>query len=232
MEGNFYAVVVAGGSGTRIGGPVPKQFIELEGIPILHRTIMRLRAAWPSAHIVTVLPRSSMDFWKEHCLSHFSNCPQLLVEGGITRFHSVRNALAKIPDGAVVAVHDGVRPLVSVELLQRMAGMMDDGVRAVIPVVPVTDTLKGLERDADGVLHETGGPEPDRSRIFAAQTPQIFRSEDLRAAYDLPYDTRFTDDCSVAREAGIPITYTEGERFNIKITTPSDLLLASALLRL
>ena len=231
METIFYAVVVAGGSGTRMGGPTPKQFIELDGVPILRLSIEKIRAAWPEAKIVTVLPKTGMDYWKEYCLTRFSHCPQMLVEGGITRFHSVRNALAKIPDGAIVAIHDAVRPLVSVGLLRRMAEKMAS-TRALVPVVPVTDTLKLLESGADGELVEAEGERPDRSRLFAAQTPQIFRSEDLRAAYAQAYDLKFTDDCSVVRSAGFPVSYIEGEKYNLKITTPDDLAVAEALMKL
>ena len=230
METNFYAVIVAGGSGTRMGGSVPKQFIELGGIPILRLSIEKIRAAWPEAHIVTVLPKSSMEYWRDYCLTRFPQCRQIVVEGGITRFHSVRNALEKIPDGAVVAVHDAVRPLVSVDLLRRMAEKMSS-VRALVPVVPVTDTLKLLVRGSDGELAEAEGERPDRSRLFAAQTPQMFRSEDLRTAYGRSYDTAFTDDCSVVRAAGFPVSYIEGEKYNLKITTPDDLPVAEALMK-
>lgn len=220
---------MAAGSGTRMGGDVPKQFLPLGGIPILRRTIEKFMHALPDARIVTVLPRESIPYWKEYCAAHFFHCTQLLVEGGITRYHSVRNALAKIPDGGVVAIHDGVRPLVSEALIRRMAERMETE-RALIPVVPMVDTLKVLRRDADGQLRTVEGAEVDRSAVFGAQTPQLFRSEDLKAAYAQAYDTAFTDDASVALRKGIPLSYIEGERYNFKITTPDDLALAEALL--
>ena len=222
---------MAAGSGTRMGGEMPKQFLPLGGIPILRRTIERFTRACPEARIVTVLPKDSIPWWKEYCAAHFSHCTQLMVEGGITRFHSVRNALAKIPDGVVVAVHDGVRPLVSEDLIRRMAARMDE-VRALIPVVPMVDTLKVLDRDAGGELRTAEGRQVDRASIFGAQTPQMFRSEDLREAYAQAYDVAFTDDASVALKKGIPLSYIEGERFNLKITTPDDLQLAEAILRI
>ena len=222
---------MAAGSGTRMGGEMPKQFLPLGGIPILRRTIERFTRACPDARIVTVLPKDSIPWWKEHCSAHFSHCTQLLVEGGITRFHSVRNALAKIPDGVVVAVQDGVRPLVSEDLIRRMAARMDE-VRALIPVVPMVDTLKVLERDAGGELRTAEGRQVDRASVFGAQTPQMFRSEDLKEAYAQAYDTAFTDDASVALKKGIPLSYIEGERYNLKITTPDDLRLAEAILTL
>jgi len=233
MERKIYLVAVAGGQGTRMGAGVPKQFLTLGGKTILQQTMERFIAACPDIRIVTVLPRGQAAAWKRICAASNFNYPQTLVTGGFTRFHSVQNALAKIPDGAWVAVHDGVRPLVSVEFLRRMFAAMPS-CRALVPVLPVTDTLKVLrtEKDADGgTVFVTEDEQVDRSRIFAAQTPQIFRSEDLREAYTLPFDTSFTDDASVARRKEIPLSYIVGERFNIKITMPEDLVLAEAILR-
>lgn len=229
MRKKIYAVVVAGGSGTRMGGPVPKQFLTLGGKPVLQRSIERIRAAWPEALIVTVLPSDSIDYWRSYSLEHIPSFPQMLVEGGITRFHSVRNALARIPEGTIVAIHDAVRPLVSVDLLKRLISEMESE-RAVVPVVPVSDTLKAAFRDGDGEIRPLNESAPDRSRVFAAQTPQLFLSEDLKAAYAKPFDTAFTDDCSVAVAAGIPVSFIEGEKYNIKLTTPDDMSVAAALL--
>ena len=231
MGKNFYAVILAAGSGVRMGTDIPKQFLNLGGVPILRRTIEVFTRACPEAHIVTVLPKDSIAYWKSYCLAHFSQCPQRIVEGGITRFHSVRNALEKIPDGAVVALQDGVRPLLTPELVQRMLEQMDTE-RALIPVVPMVDTLKVLSRDADGTLRTMEGASADRAMVFGAQTPQMFRSEDIKAAYTQAYDTTFTDDASVALKKGIPLSYIEGERYNFKITAPEDLVLAEAVLSL
>ena len=228
MERKKYVIFTAGGSGTRMKASEPKQFMLLDGLPVLHRSIMAFVDACPDAKIVTVLPEAHIDRWVELCSKYALDVPQKIVKGGITRFHSVRNALEKIPDGAVVAVHDGVRPNVSAELIRTMFGKMKD-CRALIPVLPVTDTLKSLVRNGKGEIVATGDPDPDRSRVFGAQTPQIFYSEDLKAAYRQPFDTAFTDDASVAAGYGIPLSFIDGERNNIKITTQEDLLLLSSL---
>ena len=230
MERKKYLVVTAGGSGSRMGADVPKQFLPLQGKAILQRTMERFLEACPGIRILTVLPRDHFGTWKAYCAAHNFNVPQTLVAGGITRFHSVRNALVKIPDGALVAVHDGVRPFVSKELIERMFSRMEV-CRALIPVLPVTDTLKLLDRDRQTGFLRSAGERLDRSRVFGAQTPQIFRSEDLKAAYAEAYDPLFTDDASVAENIKIPLSFIEGERFNIKITTPEDLVLAEAIAR-
>lgn len=232
--GKIYLVAVAGGSGTRMHSTVPKQFMEIREKAILQRTIEKFTSACPGIKVVTVLPEAHIPYWKEYCLSRNFSHPQTLVHGGVTRFHSVRAALEKVPDGAVVAIHDGVRPLVSASLIRSMVARMDS-CRALIPVLPVTDTLKALRSVPDGDdgrrLVRIEGREIDRSEVFAAQTPQIFRSEDIKAAYAQPYDTSFTDDASVAERFGIPLEWCLGEKFNLKITTPEDLILAEAIIR-
>ena len=230
MERKRYLVVTAGGSGTRMGSDLPKQFLQLGGRAVLQRTIERFVEACPDIKVITVLPEAHVGWWRRYCRERGFNCPQRLVNGGFTRFHSVKNALAYVPDGAVVAVHDAVRPLLSPALIRTMFGRMDT-VRALIPVVPSVDTLAVLDRDPDGTLRDSG-EQVDRSRIFGAQTPQIFRSEDLKAAYGLGFDPAFTDDASVARRYGIPLSYVAGERNNIKLTTKEDLSLAEAILQL
>ena len=232
MERKKYLIVVAGGRGTRMGGDIPKQFLLLGGIPILQRSISAFVEAVPDIEVITVLPRDQFATWKELCIRYSFTVPQKLVAGGISRFHSVRNGLAKVPGGAIVAVHDGVRPFAGKEFVRGLFAAISEGnpvtpdgrplsrgIRALIPARKVTDTL-----------HNTAGPDPDRSTLLAAQTPQIFLSEDLKAAYELPYDIRFTDDASVAAAKEIPLTFAEGERLNIKITTPEDLALAEKLL--
>lgn len=222
MDRKIHAVFVAGGSGSRMGTEVPKQFLPLCGLPVLVRTVFRFVEAWPDARIVTVLPAQHFDTWKELCIKHELNVPQTLVAGGLTRFHSVRNALEKVPDGAVVSIHDGVRPLVGVDLLKTMAERIQT-VPALIPVLPVVDTLRSTYPAV---------PAPDRSKVVAVQTPQMFWSELLKEAYGQAYDLSFTDDASVAEKNGIPLSFIQGERQNIKITTPGDMALAEALLSL
>lgn len=224
-------IVMAAGSGVRMGATVPKQFLDLGGVPILRRTIEAFISVVPDIKVVTVLPGDHIAFWKDYCLVSDFNCPQTLVSGGFTRFHSVRNALKKVPDGAVVAIHDGVRPLLSPKLIGNMFERMDSGgVRALIPVIPSVDTLKVIDRvkDADGneILVSPEGENVDRSRIFGAQTPQMFLSEDIKSAYSQAFDTAFTDDASVARKKGIPLSFCAGERYNFKLTSPEDLSLA------
>ena len=228
MERKKYLIVSAGGSGTRMGAAVPKQFLQLGGKPILHLTLEKFLEAVPDVHVITVLPEAHIAYWRQYCQKVNFVCPQRLVKGGFTRFHSVKNALEFVPDGAVVAVQDGVRPLISVDKIRALFAAAQSA-PAVVPVLPVTDTLKVLEKSAGGTLRSTG-ESIDRSRIWGAQTPQIFHSEDLKAAYSQGYDTLFTDDASVAEKYGIPLTFLEGERYNIKITTPEDLTLAQVLI--
>lgn len=233
MERKKYLIAMAGGSGTRMKAGMPKQFLELDGKPILQRTLENFIDAIPGLNVITVLPKDHIDTWKDLCAKNDFLHPQRLVEGGITRFHSVRNALEHVPDGAIVAIQDGVRPLGSQALIKRLFAEAE-GCDALIPVTPTIDTLKAVraETGADGEKHlvAVGGPDPDRSQIWGAQTPQMFRSERIKAAYSQPYETDFTDDASVAARFGISVSYAEGERFNIKITTPEDLDIAEFIL--
>lgn len=227
MERKKFLIVTAGGMGTRMGGSVPKQFIQLEGKPILRLTIERFLEAVPDVQVITVLPEAHISTWRQYCIKEDFTCPQRLVKGGFTRFHSVKNALAFVPDGALVAVQDGVRPLLSIGKIRELFTLAQN-VPALIPVMPVTDTLKVLDRKKDGTL-AASGESIDRGRIFGAQTPQLFYSELLKQAYGQGFDTLFTDDASVAERYEIPLTFVEGERLNIKITTPEDLVLARAI---
>lgn len=230
MDRKKYLIVMAAGSGTRMGAQMPKQFIELGGKAILRRTIEVFLEACPGISVITVLPEAHLPYWRNYCLEHNFTCPQVLVKGGITRFHSVRNALVKVPDGALVAVHDGVRPMLSPTLVRRMfeeAEMKG----TLIPVMPCVDTMKALECK-DNELVTIADMKVDRSILYGVQTPQIFHSEILKSAYELPYDTSFTDDGSVVEKYGKNLSYTTGERFNIKITTQDDLVLAKAIMSL
>ena len=229
-KGNKILIVMAAGSGSRMGSATPKQFLDLGGKPILRRTIESFISAEPDIRVITVLPKDHISFWKEYCLSADFNYPQLLVQGGFTRFHSVRNALERVPEGAVVAIHDGVRPLVSPGLIKEMFSLMSTRrCRALIPVLPSIDTLRILDRRVDDSGAETltaSEEELDRSRVYRVQTPQMFVSEDIKAAYSQAFDTSFTDDASVASKKGIPLSFCEGERYNFKLTSPEDLEMA------
>ena len=215
-----FAIIVAGGKGLRMGGPLPKQFIEVGGRPILMHTIDRFREALPGVSVVLVLPRGQQGFWAELCRRHGFAAPALVADGGPTRFHSVRSGLALIPGGAdgVVGVHDGVRPFASVATIRACyAAALRTG--AAIPVVPVVETLRHI-----------GGHTVPRGDYRLVQTPQAFGVGLLRQAYSQPYCEGFTDDASGVEAAGHAVTLVDGNRENIKITTPSDLAVAEALL--
>ena len=217
---------MAAGSGSRMGAARPKQFMELGHKAILQRTIEVFLAAVPDITIVTVLPEQYINYWKEYCYKRNFTCPQILVKGGMTRFHSVRNALERIPDGAIVGVHDGVRPLVTPDFVAELYSRSED-TQTLIPVTPCVETIKVLS-EAEGRLEAIPGAEADRSVLFGAQTPQMFHSEILKGAYSQAYDTSFTDDASVVERYGKSLSFIIGERLNIKITTQEDLVLARA----
>ena len=228
-----FLIVMGAGSGTRMGADKPKQFLELGGKAILQKTIEVFTSACPDIAVITVLPEAYIDYWKDYCYRRKFTCPQILVKGGITRFHSVKNALEKVPSDAIVAVHDGVRPLITCDMVARMFEEAES-VPALIPVVPCVDTMKVLIEKSDSagrkVLTSVPGRTVDRSELFGAQTPQMFHSELLKDAYSLAYDTAFTDDASVVEKYGKSLSYTIGERLNIKITTQDDLILAQAVM--
>ena len=226
---------MAGGSGTRMGASKPKQFLELGGKAILRRTIEVFIEACPGINVITVLPDEHISYWKDYCYRSNFICPQVLVKGGITRFHSVRNALDKVPEGALVAIHDGVRPLLSTDLVCRLFEAAESS-PGVIPVIPCVDTMKVLQKkvwdDGSETYAAIPGQSADRSVLFGAQTPQVFHSETIKAAYRQAYDLAFTDDASVFEKYGKSLSYQIGERLNIKITTQEDLVLAEAVLSL
>ena len=212
-----YVVIVAGGKGLRMGGDVPKQFLLLGGKPVLMRTIERFHAFDAQLQIILVLPPDHQGYWHELCLAHHFKLPYLLADGGATRFESVRNGLALITNEAqgVVAVHDGVRPMVSVKVIERCFAMACK-TRAVIPVTPVVETLRQIMPDG-------ASQTVNRDAYRLVQTPQTFDLQLLKQAYQQPYSTAFTDDASVVEALGMQITMVEGNKENIKITTPFDL---------
>lgn len=225
-----YIIFACGGSGTRMGASVPKQFLRLGGKTILQLSIERVLEALPDVKIVIALPSQHREFWLDECEKTGLYIRQSIVDGGITRFHSVKNALEKVPDNAIVAVHDAVRPFASVQLIRSLYAHAEN-CPAVIPVTPVTDTLKVLRKNADGELVESEGESADRSVLFGAQTPQVFDAAVLKKAYSQAFNPMFTDDASVVSAMGECIKFIPGERYNIKLTTPEDMNLAEKLLR-
>lgn len=230
-----YVIIVAGGKGLRMGADIPKQFLPIGGRPVLMRTIERFRAYSSSLRIILVLPQAQQDYWHQLCRQYEFDIDYQLTNGGETRFHSVQNGLALIPDDAdgVVGVHDGVRPFPAIEVIHRCYETVRTA-KAVIPVIPVVESVRRLLHDE---LSSKGEPvtatsvSVDRSDYRLVQTPQVFDIQLLKAANRQPYRDTFTDDASVVESYGQAITLVEGNRENIKITTPFDLQIAEALIR-
>ena len=232
-----YVVIVAGGKGLRMGSDIPKQFLPIGGKPVLMRTIERFQAYSPTLQIILVLPKAQQDYWRQLCQQYQFPLPveegvregsYLLADGGETRFHSVQNGLALIPDDAegVVGVHDGVRPFPSIEVIRNCYETAREK-KAVIPVIPVVETLRHI---SPSTLLPSSQTVP-RGDYRLVQTPQTFDIQLLKAANRQPYNDGFTDDASVVEAYGHPITLVEGNRENIKITTPYDITVAEAIIR-
>lgn len=216
-------IIVAGGSGTRMGAAVPKQFMELCGEPVLVRTLRTFIENIPSAEIVVVLPESGQERWKDICRKYGLEDTHTCCTGGETRFGSVKNALEHLPGCDVVLVHDGVRPLVPAGVIKEVIGTAVKNGTAV-PVVKPVDSFR--------LLDGCGGSEHfDREKLGAVQTPQGFAYGLLKKAYGLPFDEKFTDDASVVEKAGGKIVLCDGSPENIKITSPADLLVAETFLK-
>lgn len=218
-----YIIIVAGGKGLRMGGEIPKQFLPIGGRPILMRTLERFRAYSQTLQIILVLPKDQHDYWLQLCREYDFQVDYQMTDGGATRFHSVQCGLALIPDDAVgvVGVHDGVRPFPSIEVIRNCYETARTK-KAVIPVIPVVETVRHLSAD-----HSQTVPRNDYRLV---QTPQTFDIQLLKAANRQPYDDNFTDDASVVESYGHDITLVEGNRENIKITTPYDLKIAAVLI--
>lgn len=217
-----FALILAGGKGLRMGADLPKQFLPLAGKPVLMHTLEAFHRADPATELILVLPLEHQDYWAERCAEHAFTLKHRVATGGSQRFDSVRNGLALILEEGLVAVHDGVRPLVSPELIKRCFKAAA-ATGAVIPVFELTESIRRIEGDRSYA--------EDRSRFRSVQTPQTFRSDILKKAYEQPYQAVFTDDASVVEAAGYEIALVEGHRENLKITTPQDLLLAEQLLK-
>ncbi len=218
-----YIIIVAGGKGLRMGSDIPKQFLPIGGKPVLMRTLERFRQYSPSLQIILVLPKAQQDYWQKLCKEYAFDIDCQLADGGETRFHSVQNGLAKIPDNAqgVVGVHDGVRPFPSIDVIRNCYETAREK-KAVIPVIPVVETVRHLKGDTSVTV--------PRNDYRLVQTPQTFDIQLLKAANRQPYNDGFTDDASVVETFGFNITLVEGNRENIKITTPYDLKIAEVLI--
>ncbi len=214
-----FVIIVAGGSGSRMGTEIPKQFLELSGKPVLMHTIQVFYDYDPKSELIIVLPETQQKFWAGLCLKHSFSIPHQITPGGETRFHSVRNGLSMIKGEGIVFIHDGVRPLVSRETLDRCLETASKSGNA-IPVLPVTESLRKIAGNVNISI--------DRSLYFSVQTPQTFRSEVILEAFNQNYDPAFTDDASVVEKAGSSIHMVEGNRENIKITNPTDIIVAEA----
>ncbi len=221
MNNTEHAIIVAGGKGTRIKSKVPKQFLDVGGLPILMRTINAFYSYSPEIKIVVVLPEDDFQLWNELCTLHNYQKPLILQPGGETRFQSVKNGLAKIGDEGLVAIHDGVRPLVSVALIAasfRLASQHGSAVAAV----RLKESIRMTDQDSTRAM--------DRSTFRLIQTPQTFKVSLIKHAYQVKEDATLTDDASVAERVGHTISLFEGSYENIKITTAEDLVIAEALL--
>ena len=218
-----YIIIVAGGKGLRMGSDIPKQFLPIGGKPVLMRTLERFRAYSSALQIILVLPEAQQDYWRKLCEEYHFDVDYNLANGGQTRFHSVQNGLALVPDDAegVVGVHDGVRPFPSIEVIRNCYETARTA-KAVIPVIPVVETVRHLEGDKSVTV--------PRGDYRLVQTPQTFDIQLLKSANRQPYNDGFTDDASVVESYGHAITLVEGNRENIKITTPYDLKIAEILI--
>ena len=218
-----YAIIVAGGKGLRMGSDIPKQFLPIGGKPVLMRTLERFREYDAALQIILVLPEAQQAYWHQLCEEYHFDVEYTLANGGQTRFHSVQNGLAKVPDDAigVVGVHDGVRPFPSVEVIRNCYDTARTA-KAVIPVIPVVETVRQIF--CNGLTRTV-----PRDEYRLVQTPQTFDIQLLKAANRQPYNDGFTDDASVVESYGHAITLVESNRENIKITTPYDLKITEVL---
>jgi 2-C-methyl-D-erythritol 4-phosphate cytidylyltransferase len=219
---DLYVVIVAGGSGKRMGAEIPKQFLELAGRPVLMHTIERFKSYSDSIEIITVLPENQLRYWIDLQKKHSFSILHTLVRGGSNRFYSVKNGLNFVNSPGLVAVHDGVRPFVSIDTIKRCFETAERLGNA-IPAISPTESLR--------ILTEKGSLPVDRFNVKQIQTPQVFNAGLIKKAYQQQYCEDFTDDATVLEKTGEKINLIEGNRENIKITNPEDLLISAALLQ-
>jgi 2-C-methyl-D-erythritol 4-phosphate cytidylyltransferase len=212
-----YAIIVAGGTGSRMGGSLPKQFMLLRDKPVLYYSIKTFLDAYDDLEIILVLPAAFTDIGEEIIDAYFDKEKIKIAIGGDTRFQSVKNGLKLVEEESIIFVHDAVRCLVSVNLIRRCYELaMQTG--AAVPVIPSIDSVR--------ILNDDGNGEVDRNKIMLVQTPQTFHSKILLPAFDIDYKDKFTDEATVVEAYGLRVSLAEGEETNIKITRPMDLLIA------
>jgi len=222
MNSNEYALVVAGGKGTRISSKTPKQFLELNGLPVLMHTLLTFYRYSQDITVILVLPEDDLQTWQSLCARYKFTQPLILQKGGETRFQSVKKGLEKIENDGLVAIHDGVRPLVSENIIAtsfRLAAIHQSAIAAM----PLKESIRMIDHDNTKAV--------DRSKYRLIQTPQTFSVSLIKKAYEMQEDLSLTDDASVAENSGHVISLFEGSYENVKITTTEDLIIAEALLK-
>lgn len=217
-----FVLIVAGGSGSRMNSVVPKQFMLISGKPVLMHTIRRFYEYDPESEIIVVLPKEQIPTWNKLCDDYRFRIKHVVAEGGSVRFESVRNGLSVIEGEGLVAIHDGVRPLVSRETINRCFDTAEMKGNAV-PVMPANESLRRIEGDTNKAV--------DRTEYVSVQTPEVFRISEIKEAYKSDYNDTFTDDASVLEHAGFNINLVEGNKENIKITHPVDIIIAETLIK-
>lgn len=217
-----YIIIVAGGTGTRMNNAIPKQFVELRGKPILMNTIEKFKNAIPEINIVLVLSSAYIALWKTLCTKHNFTISYLLTEGGETRFRSVKNGLALVPENCIVGIHDAARPLVNTQTIINAFKTAEEKGNAS-PAIPLNESIREVKNNSNKAV--------DRNNYFIIQTPQCFQSNLIQKAFLQEYSSAFTDDASVLEAMGEKINLIEGNRENIKITTPQDLIIAEVLMQ-
>jgi len=218
-----YAIIVAGGSGTRMGAAIPKQFISVNGLPVLMHTLLAFNNSASKPQLILALHAGFHDYWKQLCKTHNFNIPHTLLSGGETRFHSVKAAFDTINNtDCIVAVHDAVRPLISSALIDSAYIQAAEKGNAIV-AVKSRDSVRQVKGEVSLSLR--------RDEIYLVQTPQIFQYGQLKAAYQQEYTDTFTDDASVVESAGFDIHLIEGDHQNIKITFPEDIAIAELILK-
>ncbi|PJJ84539.1 2-C-methyl-D-erythritol 4-phosphate cytidylyltransferase [Mucilaginibacter auburnensis] len=218
-----YAIIVAGGSGTRMGTTVPKQFLSVNGLPVLMHTLLAFYNSASKPHLILALPKGFHDYWKQLCNTHNFNIDYILATGGETRFQSVKAAFELISDhNSLIAVHDAVRPLINSQLIDAAYQQAAETGNAIV-AVKSRDSIRQLKNGLSASLK--------RDEIYLVQTPQIFQYKQLKRAYLQTYSDVFTDDASVVEAAGFKIHLIEGDNQNIKITFPEDIAIAELILK-